>query len=132
MRTRRFGFAIVVDEHGGVEGIVTIKDLMSELVGDIQDEYDPGVPTSIAAGDGTWIADGRLPVDELAEEVGVTFPEGPYSTVGGMFLAAAGQIPDEGQSVELDGVAITVVRMEGRRIDRVRVVVSEERNPDER
>ncbi|MFQ5968305.1 MAG: hemolysin family protein [Acidimicrobiia bacterium] len=132
MRTRRFGFGIVVDEHGGVEGIVTIKDLMSELVGDIQDEYDPGVPTSIAAGDGTWIADGRLPVDELAEQVGVAFPEGPYSTVGGMFLAAAGHIPEEGQTVELDGVAITVLRMEGRRIDRVRVEVAGEQDPDPR
>ncbi len=121
MRTKRFAFAMVVDEHGGVEGIVTIKDLMSELVGDIQDEYDPGIPTFTPAGNGTWIADGRLPVDELSEAIGVPLPEGPYSTVGGLVLALAGEIPSEGQRIDLDGLSILVLRMDGRRIDRVRV-----------
>ena len=128
MRSKRFGFAIVVDEYGGVEGIVTIKDLISELVGEIQDEYDPGLPTAYQAADGTWIADGRVPVDELSESMGVVLPDGPYSTVGGLFLALAGDIPDEGDRVDLDGaVELTVLRMDRRRIDRVRVERIEER-----
>jgi CBS domain containing-hemolysin-like protein len=122
MRTRRFGFAIVVDEHGGVEGLITIKDLMSELVGEIQDEYDPRVPSMVTAGKGVWIADGRIPVDELSETIGVQVPEGPYSTVGGMYLALAGEIPDEGDQIDLNGtLKLTVLRMDRHRIDRVRI-----------
>lgn len=122
MRTRRLGFAVIVDEHGGVEGILTIKDLMSELVGDIQDEYDPTIPTTVAAADGTWIADGRVPVDEIEDTIGRQLPEGPYSTIGGLFLAVAGSIPAEGDQIMVgETLELTVLRMDRHRIDRLRV-----------
>ena len=121
MRHRRVGFAAVLDEHGGVEGILTIKDLVSELVGELQDEYDPGIPVTVAIDGDVWVADGRVPVEELAEELGTELPAGPYATAGGLFLSIAGDIPAEGASVEVAGFRMTVLDMDRRRIDRLRI-----------
>jgi CBS domain containing-hemolysin-like protein len=121
MRHRRAGFAAILDEHGGVEGILTIKDLVSELVGELQDEFDPGVPVAVALENGVWITDGRVPVEELGEELGTHLPEGPYATVGGLFLSIAGDIPGEGDTVEIEGYRLTVLGMDRRRIDRLRI-----------
>ncbi|MDH3259873.1 MAG: hemolysin family protein [Acidimicrobiia bacterium] len=121
MRLRRAGFAAILDEHGGVEGILTIKDLVSELVGELQDEYDPGTPVTVAVESNVWITDGRIPVEELAETLGTEFPVGPYATAGGMFLSIAGDIPTEGDSAEVAGYRMTVLEMDRRRIDRLRI-----------
>ncbi len=121
MRQRRAGFAAILDEHGGVEGILTIKDLVSELVGEIPDEYDPGTPATVAIDGDMWVADGRVPVEELAETIGAEFPEGPYATAGGLFLSITGDIPAEGDSVEVAGYRLTVLGMDRRRIDRLRI-----------
>ncbi|MDJ0923395.1 MAG: hemolysin family protein [Acidimicrobiia bacterium] len=121
MRARRFTFALVLDEHGGIEGIVTIKDLVAELVGELQDEYDPGIPSIVQVGPGRWMADGRLPLDDLDEALDHEFPEGPYSTVGGLFLAVAGQIPADGHQLSIDHYRLVVMRMDRNRIDRVRI-----------
>jgi len=121
LRTGRRSFAFVLDEHGGVEGLVTIKDIVSELVGDLQDEYDPGAPAVIPLGGRTWLADGRIQVEELSEEIGADLPEGEYSTLGGLVLDLAGRIPEEGTAVETDGVRLTVLRMDRHRVDRVRI-----------
>ena len=121
MRLRRAGFAAILDEHGGVEGILTIKDLVSELVGELQDEYDPGIPVTVALEDDVWIADGRVDVEELAEILGAELPEGPYATAGGLFLSIAGDIPAEGDTVEVAGYRMTVLEMDRRRIDRLRI-----------
>ncbi len=121
MRRRRYGFAIVVDEHGGVEGIVTIKDVVAELVGELQDEYDPGIPTVVRIDDTRWLTDGRLALEDLNEELGHEFPDGPYSTAAGLFLALAGHIPHDGDQVVCDGYELTVVGMDRNRIDRIRI-----------
>ena len=121
MRARRFTFALILDEHGGIEGIVTIKDLVSELVGELQDEYDPGVPTIVQVGPGRWMADGRLPIDDLDDALDHTFPNGPYSTIGGLFLATAGRIPADGHQLTIDNYRLIVMRMERNRIDRIRI-----------
>ncbi len=121
MRQRRYAVACVVDEHGGVEGMVTAKDLLAELVGELQDEYDPGVPAVVRIGNRNWIADGRVAVEELAGEIGRSIPEGPYTTVAGLFMAVAGQVPEEGDSVQVEGVELTVLQMDRNRVDRVEV-----------
>jgi CBS domain containing-hemolysin-like protein len=121
MRARRFTFALVLDEHGGIEGIVTIKDLVSELVGELQDEYDPGVPTIVQVGPGRWMADGRLPIDDLDDALDHRFPAGPYSTIGGLFLATAGRIPADGHQLTIDNYRLVVMRMDRNRIDRIRI-----------
>ncbi len=123
MRKRRYAIACVVDEHGGVEGIVTAKDLLAELVGELQDEYDPGVPSIVRIGRRNWIADGRVAVEDLAAEIGREFPAGPYTTVAGLFMDVAGQVPEEGDSVRVDGVELTVLQMDRNRVDRVDVLV---------
>ena len=121
LRAGRRAFAFVLDEHGGIEGIVTVKDLVSELVGELQDEYDPSAPSAVALGEGQWMADGRLTIDELEDVLGSRLPEGPYSTVAGLILDLAGRIPEKGGVVEHDGFRFTVVRMDRHRIDRVRI-----------
>ena len=121
LRTGRSAFAMVLDEHGGVEGIVTVKDLVAELVGELQDEYDPGAPSVTRVGLQLWLADGRVPLEDLAEAVGTKLPEGPYSTAGGLLLALAGRIPEEGDQIRLDGLLFTVLQMDRNRIDRIQI-----------
>lgn len=121
LRRQKISFGVVVDEHGGVEGIVTVKDLIAELVGDIQDEYDPKEPTIIPMGDDQWVVEGRVPVEDLEVAIGHDLPNGPYSSVGGLYLAFAGHIPTAGDETEIDGYVLRVIRMDRRRIDRIQV-----------
>ncbi|MDE0139446.1 MAG: hemolysin family protein [bacterium] len=121
LRVRRIGFAIVTDEYGGVDGLVTIKDLVGELVGELQDEYDPRVPTILPIGRQVWLADGRTPIDELEEATGAEVEDGPYSTVAGLFLSLSGNIPAEGDHVNYEGLRLTVLTMDRRRVSRIRV-----------
>ena len=121
LRTRRIGLAIVTDEHGGVDGLVTVKDLVGELVGELADEYDPRVPTMLRMGPDVWLADGRTPIDELEDITGVTVEDGPYSTVAGLFLSLFGHIPKEGDRISHVGLRFTVLTMDRRRISRIRV-----------
>lgn len=121
LRSVRSAFAIVLDEHGGVDGIVTIKDLVAELVGELQDEYDPGAPSVTRVGSQQWLADGRVPIEDLADAVGVDLPEGPYTTAAGLLMAVAGRIPAEGDNVRLNGLLFTVVQMDRNRIDRIQI-----------
>ncbi len=121
MRAKRYAMAIVVDEHGGVEGVVTVKDLMAELVGELQDEYDPGTPSVTQLGPSIWIADGRLDIDDLEEALDADLEQGPYSTVGGYIMSIFGRVPDDGDQVAADGYQYTVLTMDRQRVDRVRV-----------
>ena len=121
MRARRNGMAVVVDEHGGVEGIVTIKDLVSELVGELQDEYDSGEPAAVTISTGLWIVDGRLDIEDLAETIDHELPEGPYSTVGGFIMTLFEKVPDEGDQITADGRRYTVMKMDRQRVDSIRV-----------
>jgi putative hemolysin len=124
LRQRRGSIAIVMDEHGGVEGLVTTKDLVGELVGGLQDEYDPRVPMTVPVGRSTWVADGRVPVDELEELLHVTLPEGPFTTIGGLFMFISGKVPEVGDRAMLDDLSMTVTAMEKQRIDKLRVQLS--------
>ena len=117
----------MLDEHGGVDGLVTIKDLVAELVGELQDEYDPGAPSVVPIATGEWLADGRVPIEDLGEAIGMDLPRGEYTTAGGLFMAVAGRIPDEGDTVMVDGAAFTVLQMDRNRVDRIRVVTGAER-----
>jgi len=123
MRQRRFAIACVVDEHGGVEGIITAKDLLAELVGELQDEYDPGVASVVRIGPHQWVTDGRLPIEDLASEIDHELPGGSYSTVAGFFMAIAGHVPNEGDSIDVDGIRLTVLDMERNRVDRIDVSI---------
>jgi CBS domain containing-hemolysin-like protein len=119
---------LVVDEYGGTAGMVTIEDLIEEIVGDVRDEHDDATPDVVAAGTG-WRVAGLLRIDEVSIETGYRAPEGEYETIGGLVLQQLGHIPEAGETVELpsldaDGLPddlmrwqATVVQMDGRRID---------------
>ncbi|MDG4666889.1 hemolysin family protein [Mycobacterium sp. 236(2023)] len=124
--------ALVVDEYGGTAGMVTVEDLIEEIVGDVRDEHDDEPPDVVAAGKG-WQVSGLLRIDEVAEGTDFRAPEGDYETIGGLILEKLGHIPAEGEAVELtafdpDGPVddpvrwlATVVKMDGRRIDQLRL-----------
>ena len=114
--------AIVVDEYGGTAGLVTFEDLIEELVGDVADEHDRRRPPMHRAAGGAWVAQGDLRPDEVEELSGLSIPESPaYETIGGFVMARLGRVAAVGDEVEVDKVRVTVERMEGRRIDRVRI-----------
>jgi putative hemolysin len=121
MRRERAHLAIVVDDYGGTAGIVTLEDLVEELIGDIRDEYDTEQGQATTLRGGEVEVDGLLNLDEFAEQTGITLPEGPYETAAGYVLAALGDLPSPGDSVQVDGHTITVTELDGRRIARLRV-----------
>lgn len=120
MRKARRSFAVVVDEYGGVSGVLTINDLVGELVGDLQDEYDYTAPPEIERVDQSrWLVAGSKSVDDLRDEIGVPIPDGDYVTLGGYLFDLFGRIPEEGETVEREGWRYRVEAMDRRRIDKV-------------
>ncbi|MDC7123543.1 hemolysin family protein [Cellulomonas fimi] len=114
--------AVVVDEYGGTSGVVTLEDVVEELVGDVADEHDRRRQSAAQAADGSWVLAGVLRPDELAEVTGLRVPEdGPYETLGGLLMYVLGRIPEQGDEVVVDRVRLVVERMAGRRVERVRV-----------
>ena len=121
MRRERAHLAIVVDEYGGTAGIVTLEDLVEELIGDIRDEYDIADDQTRRLRGGEVEVEGLLNLHEFAEQTGIDLPEGPYETAAGFVLARLGEVPAVGQSVEVAEHRITVTEMDGRRIARLRI-----------
>jgi putative hemolysin len=122
MQAQQFHMAIVVDEYGGTAGLVTMEDLIEELVGEITDEFDLEEIAVEPMTDGTFRVAGGLPIDEVNEALGIVLPEGDWDTLGGLVLHIAGHVPAEGEVVECEGHVFTVERVQGRRIAKVRVL----------
>jgi len=121
MRREHAHLAIVVDDYGGTAGIVTLEDLVEELIGDIRDEYDTESAEAVQSPGGAVEVDGLLNLDEFREQTGVELPEGPYETAAGYVLAALGDLPKTGDEVRAGGRSLTVTELDGRRIARLRV-----------
>jgi CBS domain containing-hemolysin-like protein len=120
MRRDRRAFAVVVDEYGGVAGVVTVKDLLAALVGDLRDEFDPGGEPEIIRVDRTrWLVDGGASIDDVRDQLGVEVPEGEYVTLGGFLFDAFGHIPEEGEKLTYDGWELRVAEMDKRRVAKV-------------
>ncbi|SBV28810.1 Hemolysin, contains CBS domains [Micromonospora krabiensis] len=137
LRSAGAQLAVVVDEYGGTDGVVTVEDLVEELVGEIADEFDPDAVTdegpvalTVPGGERTLLVDGVLRSDELAERTGFRLPDGPYETLAGYLLARLGHIPVAGETVAASGWEFTVVEIERHRIEQVRVVRPEAPDDD--
>jgi CBS domain containing-hemolysin-like protein len=122
LRGRGLQVAIVVDEYGGTAGIVTLEDLVEEIVGDVRDEHDLLEVSRVRSLDErSWIISGLLRADEVADAVGFVMPEGDYETVAGLVLERLGRIPSAGDEIELNGWRLTVTRMDRRRVAELRL-----------
>jgi putative hemolysin len=121
MQAGKFHMAIAVDEYGGTAGLVTLEDLIEELVGEIVDEYDVEEPTVEPMPGGDVRVNARMPVDELNELLDADLPEGDWDTVGGLVYDKLGHVPAEGETVEIDGYKMRAEKVQGRRIGRVRI-----------
>jgi len=120
MRRGRRGFALVVDEHGGLSGVITINDLVSALVGELHDEFDRNpAPTVRRIDANRFLVDGQTSVTEARTELGVDIPDGEYVTIAGYLLDAFGHIPEVNDTCELRGVAFKISEMDRRRIAKV-------------
>ena len=118
---QRVHLAVVVDEYGGVSGIVTIEDLLEEIVGEIQDEFDAEEPVIRSIGKSEFLVDARLPIDELNESLGINIAADGFDTIGGLVFDQLGKVPIQGDRVHHDGLSIVVVDTVGRRPNMLRV-----------
>jgi CBS domain containing-hemolysin-like protein len=131
MQDRKFHLAIVVDEYGGTAGLVTLEDLIEELVGEIVDEFDVEEPGVERLDGGGIVVTGRMSLDDAADLLGAELPEGGWDTVGGLLFDLAGRVPSEGESVTVDGFRLVAERVQGRRIARVRIEPTSEASATE-
>lgn len=121
LQKRRVHIAIVVDEYGGVAGLVTIEDILEEIVGEIQDEYDAEEPMFHQEAEGNYVFDARANLDDVSQLLGVQLPAESYDTLGGLLYTQLGHVPAAGEQLRFNGLAIEVLNVSGRRIGKVRV-----------
>ena len=121
LKKKRLHIAIVVDEYGGTAGLVTMEDILEEIVGEIEDEYD-GEPPSIAKqGTGIYLVSGSVTIADLNDETGLSLPEEEFETVGGLIYDLVGSLPEKGRSVDYHDVTFVVEQVEGQRIVKVKL-----------
>ena len=120
MRKHRRAVAVVVDEYGGVAGLLTVKDLLEPLVGDLHDEFDEDEEATIVRVDNTrWLIDGQTNVDDVRERIGIDIPDGEYVTLGGLLFEQFGHIPVEGEEIRVGDWDLRVIEMDKRRVAQV-------------
>ena len=121
LQVKQVQSAIVVDEYGGTAGLVTIEDLLEEIVGEIRDEYDDESEPIVDEGDGTFVFLATVSVGDMVERLGVSVERDGFETVGGYLLTRLGRVPTVGETLEIDGLVVEVLEAERRRVRKVRV-----------
>jgi CBS domain containing-hemolysin-like protein len=129
MQQEKFHIALVTDEYGSVSGLITLEDLLEELVGEITDEYDVEEPELEQVAEGIYRVDGKLAIDEVNEVLDTELPDEEWDTVGGLMLGLMGSIPEEGEEVRFQNLRFKAEQVNGRRI--VKVLITREAEPDE-
>jgi CBS domain containing-hemolysin-like protein len=125
-KRKRVHIAIVIDEYGGTSGLITIEDILEQIVGDIQDEYDTEEEWLIEQPDGTVVADARLPIEELEERFGIEVERDKFDTVAGLIVHVIGRIPKIGEEIEIAALLMTIMEADERKISKVRIVERKE------
>jgi len=131
MQQRRIHMAIVVDEYGGTAGLVTVEDILEEIVGEIQDEYDMEEPLFEQVGEGEYVLDARMDLDDVNELLGTELSTESGETLGGLIYTTLGRVPVPGDRLQVDGLQIEVLTVKGRRIGKVRGRLEKGRSPNE-
>jgi CBS domain containing-hemolysin-like protein len=126
MQKQRKHLSVVVDEYGGSVGIITIEDILEEIVGEIEDEYDPDKKLYRKIGEGTYVVHSRMEVDQMRELLPLTLPEGDYETLGGFLLEQFGHIPQPGEFIHFRNMTFTVLSSDERSIGRVEIIITKE------
>jgi len=130
LKREKHHMAIVIDEYGGTSGLVTLEDLIEEIVGEISDEYDTEERNIVALADGALLVAGRTEIDEVARTLGVEFPEGKFETLGGLILHLMRKIPVAGENVLYGGLEMVIESADERNIRRVRIKKVDEKGRD--
>jgi CBS domain containing-hemolysin-like protein len=125
-KRKRVHIAIVIDEYGGTSGLITIEDILEQIVGDIQDEYDTEEEWLIEQSDGTVVADARLPIEELEERFGIEVERDKFDTVAGLIVHVIGRIPKIGEEIEIAALLLTILEADERKISKVQIVKRKE------
>ncbi|MDR3144708.1 MAG: hemolysin family protein [Treponema sp.] len=129
LRRRRVHIAVVVDEYGGVSGIVCMEDIIEEIIGDIQDEFDNEQEDILRLGEDCWLCDARINLEDLSEEIGVELPVEDFDTLGGFVFDLFGKIPVKYEKAVYAGHDFIVQNMEGHKINSVKIVLKREHGP---
>jgi CBS domain containing-hemolysin-like protein len=129
-KKKRVHIAIVIDEYGGTSGLVTIEDLLEQIVGDIQDEYDVEEEWLVEESEGSVLVDARLPIEELEAYFGLEVERNKFDTVGGLIFHLTGRIPRVGEEVETGDIRLIVLEADERRISKVRIAKSTEKSEE--
>jgi CBS domain containing-hemolysin-like protein len=132
LKQKKYHMAIVIDEYGGTSGLVTLEDLIEEIVGEIHDEHDTEELGIVDQPDGYTLVDGRVEIEQLEEHFGVTFGEGKYETLGGLILNAIKRIPATGETVTVDDFEMVIAAADERTIKKVRMRKNPETSERER
>lgn len=130
-RQTRQHMAVAVDEYGNTAGLVTIEDLLEEIVGEIEDEFDQERKLFLETKDGGYIVDAKMSISDVTEEIGIELPENSeYDTIGGFVVTTLGKVPQQGEAFQSNGVVVTVLEADSRRIHRVKLMPLSEERPD--
>ncbi len=127
MKEGRAGMAIVVDEYGGAVGAITLEDILEEVVGEIEDEYDKGLKLYRKIGDKEYLVNARIEIDQLNEEIGLGIPEGDYETLSGFILYMLGAIPKVGDEVSYDHIRFLITKASPRSVEEVKLILGEKK-----
>jgi putative hemolysin len=131
MQAGKFHLALVADEYGAISGLVTLEDCLEELVGEIVDEYDTDVPNVVRLPTGGYVVDGGMAVSDLNELLDTRIPDDDWDTIAGFFFNTLGEVPEPGDSIEHDGWQFVAEEVDGRRIRRIKVVLTAFDNDDD-
>jgi CBS domain containing-hemolysin-like protein len=121
LKQRKYHMAVVIDEYGGTSGLVTLEDLIEEIVGEIHDEHDTQDGEIVELPDGYILVDGRTDIEKIEDHFGVAFPEGKYETLGGMILHAIGKIPVTGETIKIEQFGMIIESADERSIKKVKM-----------